>query len=73
MNRLPAYHRMDFSLSRKFRFAGLAWDVGLSVFNVLDHTNVLYREHILDVEPVIVRDVTALGFTPTVNLKLDLN
>ncbi len=70
--RLPAYHRMDVSLSRQFESSGLTWDLGLSVFNLYDHKNVWYREYVLETSPVIVRDVITLGFTPTVTLKVGL-
>ena len=71
-NRLPNYHRMDVSLSRRFITNDLAWDLGLSVFNLYDHTNVWYRQFILDTNPMIIRDVTTLGFTPTISLKVNL-
>lgn len=70
--RLPAYHRMDVSVSRQFESSALVWDLGLSVFNLYDHKNVWYREYVLDTNPVIVRDVITLGFTPTVTLKVGL-
>ncbi len=70
--RLPAYHRMDVSVSRQFESNALVWDLGLSVFNLYDHKNVWYREYVLDTNPVIVRDVITLGFTPTVTLKMAL-
>ncbi|MCZ6520954.1 MAG: hypothetical protein O6848_05615 [Bacteroidetes bacterium] len=71
-NRLPSYHRMDMSLSRQFITNNLRWDLGLSIFNLYGHTNVWYREFILDTSPIIIRDVTTLGFTPTVSLKVNL-
>jgi len=49
------------------------WDIGLSIFNALDHSNILSREYIMDNGTMTVRDVTALGFTPTINLKIDYN
>lgn len=71
-NRLPNYHRMDISLSRRYSTSDLIWDLGLSIFNLYDHTNVWYRQFILDTSPMIIRDVTTLGFTPTVSLKVNL-
>ena len=71
-NRLPAYHRMDVSFSRKFNNAWLDWDLGISVFNLYDHKNVWYREYLLDTNPVVVREVTTLGFVPTVTLQANL-
>jgi ferric enterobactin receptor len=71
--RLPAYQRLDLSLSRKFELGNLFYEMGLSVFNALDHTNILQREFIVDTNPITVSDVTALGFTPTLNFKIDFN
>jgi outer membrane cobalamin receptor len=70
--RLPAYHRLDVSLSRQFQTHSLLFDLGLSVFNVYNRANVWFREYLLDTSPVIVRDVTTLGFTPTVTLRVGL-
>lgn len=71
-NRLPAYHRMDLSFSRKFDNTWFDWNLGISVFNLYDHKNVWYREYLLDTNPVIVREVTTLGFVPTVTLQANL-
>ena len=57
-NRLPAYHRMDVSLSRQFSSDWLDLNMGVSAFNLYDHKNVWYREYLLDTNPVIVREVT---------------
>lgn len=71
-NRLPAYHRMDVSLSRQFSTKKFSWDLGLSVFNLYNHANVQYREFVLEADPMIVRDVTSLGITPTITLRVNL-
>jgi hypothetical protein len=71
-NRMPAYHRMDMSFTRRFSGDWLDVDLGISVFNLYDHTNVWYREYLLDASPVIIRDVATLGLTPTVSLKVNL-
>ena len=70
--RLPAYHRMDLSLSRKFMSTWFNWNFGVSIFNLYDHKNVWYREYLLDTNPVVVREVTTLGFVPTVTLQANL-
>lgn len=70
--RLPAYHRMDVSVSRQFQSSAFNWDLGLSVFNLYDHKNVWYREYQLNTSPVIVNDIVTLGFTPTITLKVEL-
>ena len=73
--RLPDYHRMDISASYRFSSEytyGWKAEVGLSIFNLYDHTNVWYRKYDLDVAPIIITDVTMLGFTPTIYLKVNL-
>lgn len=71
-NRLPAYHRLDLSVSRKFSSESMNFDLGLSVFNFYNRANVWYREYVLDTSPVVVRDVTTLGFTPTLTFRVGM-
>ena len=74
--RLPAYQRLDLSMSRKFALADIDipfdLDVGLSIYNVLHHPNVSFRDYDLDVTPIIVSDVLMLRFTPTLFIKANL-
>ena len=72
-NYLPDYHRMDLSASYKFALKqehGFNGELGLSVFNLYNRTNVWYRKYDLDVSPIIVTDVTMLGITPSVYVKV---
>ena len=79
-NRLPDYHRMDVSASRIF-YPVDNWDkrkensyhgeYGLSIFNLYNNKNIWYREYDLNVTPILVTDVSMLGFTPTVFLKIN--
>lgn len=71
-NRLPNYHRLDLSMTKAFKTENLRYEFGLSVFNLYNHDNVWYREYVLDTSPIIVRDVTTLGFTPSVNFKISM-
>lgn len=71
-HRLPAYHRIDISCSRQFRMANFDWEAGLSLFNLYDRRNVIRREYFLSNNALAVRDITALGFTPTVMVKMNL-
>jgi len=69
---LPDYHRMDVSVSYRFFDPNASrWktEAGLSIFNLYDHKNVWYRKYDLDVSPIIISDVTMLGFTPTLFIK----
>lgn len=70
--RLPDYHRLDVSLTRTFASRNLSWEAGLSIFNLYNRANVWYREYFMQASPAIVRDVTTLGFTPTLTLSVGL-
>ncbi len=71
-NRLPAYHRMDVSVSRRFESERAKFDVGASVFNLYNNQNIWYKEYTLDVSPILETNVVMLGFTPTLYLQLYL-
>ena len=64
--RLPEYQRLDFSVSRNFETRTNKYVMGFSIFNVLNHTNLWYRQFDLNTVPVAVTDVKMLNFTPTV-------
>ncbi len=69
-NRLPDYHRLDLSGTYSFNFKTYSGDVGLSIYNLYDNKNVWYREYDLETTPIVVTDVTMLGITPTLFIKL---
>ena len=68
--RLPAYHRADVAAHYRVPIGPLEGDIGLSVFNLYNHTNVWYREFDLNSTPVLVTDVTYLGMTPLISFRL---
>jgi ferric enterobactin receptor len=71
--RLPAYQRLDLSVSKRFGDAETShWLVGLSCFNLLNHKNISYYEYDLSSNPVTVTSVTGLGITPTVFVQVEL-
>jgi ferric enterobactin receptor len=70
--RLPDYHRLDLSVSRKFESNRWATEVGLSIFNAYNHKNIWYRDYNLDTTPITVTDVLMLGFTPTIFAQFNL-
>ena len=70
VNRLPDYHRLDLSVSRRFNFDNWRLDVGGSVFNAYNRKNVNYREYILDTTPVVITDKLMLGLTPTFYIRM---
>jgi outer membrane receptor for ferrienterochelin and colicin len=64
--RLPDYHRLDVSVSKKFRWESSSFNVGVSLFNVYNYTNISYYEYDLNSQPIIITKVTGLGFLPSV-------
>lgn len=69
--RLPAYHRLDAALHYRFPVRESKVDVGFSVFNLYNHENVWYREFDLTETPMVTTDVTFLGITPNLSLRVD--
>ena len=71
-NRFPAYHRLDFSFSRRVTYQNTYLDYGISVFNLYNRKNVRYKEYNLDISPIVITDMLMLGFTPTIYVRLQL-
>ena len=68
--RLPAYHRLDLAASRRFEVRDeFFYELNLSLFNVYGRSNVWYRQFDLTELPMLVTDVTTLGFTPSIGLR----
>lgn len=70
--RLREYHRLDLSATMRFTLKSLKYHFGISVFNVYNRDNVWYRRYLAESTPVVVRDITLLGITPTVILNIEL-
>jgi ferric enterobactin receptor len=70
--RLPQYHRLDVSGSRRFESERWFCELNLSVFNVYGRKNVRYRSFDLTQTPLTVTDIGTLGFTPSVGLRFGL-
>ncbi len=71
-NRLPDYHRLDISGSRKWETEHWETEIGVSIFNLYNHKNIWYRDYNLDTVPVTITDVTMLGLTPTIYIQMKL-
>jgi ferric enterobactin receptor len=70
--RLPAYFRMDLSISKKLVMEKrMSLTLGLSVFNLTNHKNISYYQYDLEQYPVIVSEITGLGVTPTVFIQFN--
>ena len=70
--RLPAYHRLDVAATRRFETATLFYELNLSLFNAYGRNNIWYRQFDLSEVPMLVTDVTTLGFTPSIGLRVGL-
>ena len=70
--RLPKYHRLDVSGTRRFETAGLFYEVNLSLFNAYGRNNVWYRQFDLSELPLLVTDITTLGFTPSIGVRIGM-
>jgi len=70
--RMPDYHRLDLSATYDLlKINGnKTGSIGLSLFNVYNHTNTWYKEYQLQGYQAITTDVSYLGFTPNITLSL---
>lgn len=64
--RLPAYNRLDLSVTYRFTLGQTKSNLGISFFNVYGRENVWYREFDVADNEIIITDVNTLGFTPNV-------
>lgn len=66
LGRLPDYHRLDLTLTKKFKIDFLSFEIDASIINVYDRKNIFYFK----------RDtgerVNMLPFMPTASLKVEL-
>ncbi len=79
--RLPAYHRIDLGATYNFNLGPFDGEAGGSIYNLIDRTNVKYRQFLYTFEEsrsvagrtitrVIGDDAQLLGFTPNVFLNI---
>lgn len=77
--RLPDYHRCDIAANYKL-LGGAKGDkrrkelgyIGLSIFNVYNHTNVWYKQYTIADGQILETNVNYLGITPNLTLSLKL-
>ncbi len=68
--RLPATHQLDLLLARKVTLGGYVGELGLSLANIYDRRNVLYRYYQNEDEGPVSIDVVGFGFRPSIYLQL---
>ncbi len=70
--RLPNYHRLDVAIQYRFPVGDRAkGNLGFSMFNFYNQSNIWYKEFDLSETPVTVTDVGFLGFTPNLSFRVD--
>ncbi len=76
-NRLPNYHRLDVSLSYQFAIGKAKSQIGFSVYNFYNRSNVRSRRYFLDssnflsIRPTVkTSDVLDLSFSPNIFFKV---
>jgi ferric enterobactin receptor len=70
--RLPAYHRLDLSAARRFESDTAFMEVNFTLFNAYGRDNTWYRLFDLSTLPMVVTDVTTLGFTPSIGVRVGM-
>ncbi len=70
-SRLPPYHRMDVSANYGFQLGKAKAVLGLSIFNLYNHTNIWYKQYDFGQDPVLITNVTYMGLTPNISFGLD--
>ncbi len=66
LGRLPEYHRLDLSLSKKFDFSFVKVDLDFSIINVYDRENIFYFKR------DTAERVNMLPFLPTATIKVQI-
>jgi len=69
-SRIPAYHRLDVSVHRRFDIGKVKADLGVSLFNLYGRKNTWYYKYDFDQTPFLRTEVNYLGFTPNVSFNV---
>ena len=64
--RLTQYHRLDFSLSKKFQIGFIQYEIGADIINVYNRNNIFYFDRSTG------KQVNMLPFLPTFSIKVKL-
>jgi hypothetical protein len=68
--RLPSYSRVDVSATVNIPMGNSQAELGLSIFNLLNHNNIWYKTFEVEEDDVVTTDVTTIGFTPNLFLNI---
>ena len=68
---LPDYHRLDLSVHHIFNINKYKGDIGISIFNVYNRSNVWHYEYDFNQEPFLKTSKNYLGFIPNISLKFE--
>ncbi len=68
--RISPYHRLDISVHRRFDIGKVKADLGLSLFNLYNRTNIWYYKYDFEQTPFLRTDVNYLGFTPNISFNV---
>jgi outer membrane receptor for ferrienterochelin and colicin len=69
--RLPPYHRLDVSITKKMTLFGLQGSWFVQIYNIYNHKNVWYRQFDIQKNPTKVTDLTLLPIIPTLGLNIE--
>lgn len=69
--RLPDYHRLDLSLTGRYKVHGWNVEPELQIVNAYNHRNVYIRTYDTTQNPAKFDDVTMLPFLPTIGVKVE--
>ena len=69
-SRLPAYARLDVSAHLLHKSGPFEYDFGLSIFNVLNRTNIWFQQFNFTETPPVITEVNFLGLTPNFSVEV---
>ena len=68
--RLPNVHHLDVAISREWMFKPVLLNLGISIYNVYNKSNISHKRYNPYTPNLSVSNVFMLGFTPSINLKI---
>ncbi len=69
--RLPPLHWLELAINKKITIGKISGEINLSIFNVYNQRNISYRRYEYWKSPITITDVAMIGFTPSLNIKLE--